>query len=1574
MSLVNSPFFLSQGVTADVAGQSLRFEEDDSAYLSRTPSTAGNRKKFTISAWVKRANLSSGQDIIMQCGTESGGNQRAWFYFTGSDTLTFMFGNSASNSVGYEYYTDAVFRDPSAWYHVVAVIDTDNTNEYNNTAGTNRIEIYVNGEFQTLVRYRSAVPSGYANGRINSTIEHYIGRGYYAGYSDFYLANYTFLDGQALGPTNFGEYSDTLWKPKADSAIQALTFGTNGFYLPFKQTTEAEGFSAVNYIGNGSTNGIEGIGFKPDLLWIKSRNDTSHHNLYDSVRGLSAGTLMSSSANAEDSVQRIVSLNSSGFTTSPINYSYTNTSGYPYIAWAWDAGDNLAATGFTAVTYNGTGTKQSISGLGFEPDLLWIKNRIGGNSHYLYDSVRGINKGISSNSSGSEDTNSSQLAGFDADGFTVPDDSAGYNNYSGRKYIAWAWDAGTGSIVSNTNGTISSSVKVNTAKGFSIATYIGNATDGATIGHGLSQSPDMIIVKDRTNSAFWRVMHKDIDYTNDTLYLDADYGETADDRVKAFSSTTFTITGGGGVNGSGRNHVAYCFHGVSGFSKFGSYSGTGSAGNAITGLGFRPAFVMIKRKDAADNWVMFDNVRDPINSAEKYLLADSANAEATFSTVKIDFDSDGFTLQGSANNINNASGTYIYMAFAGGQDLVSPLNTNGTIDSRVKANTAKGFSIATYTGNGSSGATFGHGLGVTPDMVIVKRRDGANSWQVYTSILGATKFLELHSTGGEQTATNRWNDTAPSSSVVTLGDNSNVNSNGGTCVAYSFASITGYSKIGSYSGTGSSGNSITGLGFKPAFLMIKRTDTSSSWSMHDSTRNVNNPRNSSVWAESNSSEGTSSDYNINFDSDGFTINTSNAARNASGGSYIYMAFADTRNATFFGDTSGNGNNWTPNALNNTDVVPDSPVSGSNFAVMNPLDNIGTSNFSEGNLKVGSSTGSDQQKTRSTFSVSQNFYFEAYRVDGGTQNFNVGVATATADIGSTSNTGVYTKNYSGGAGDVLMFAYSATANALWTGINGTWDNSATVAEIEAGTTTNATHTSIADEPIAAVYIDQASSYSGRIIFNFGQDSSFASNSTPQGNTDDGGVGDFFFQPPSGYLALTTGNLPTPTITTPDEYFNTVLYTGNSTTGHAITGVGFQPDWTWIKLRNGASGHRLVDSVRGTTKYLDVSGTAAETTETDRVTSFDSDGFTLGNSATVNGGFNYVAWNWIAGGSSPSKTYTVKVVSDSGNKYRFDNFGTSAVTLDLQEGGTYVFDQSDSSNSGHPLRFSTTSDGTHGGGSEYTTGVTTTGTPGTAGASTTIVVAAGAPTLYYYCSVHSGMGGQSNTNSEFGSSNFAGDIQSRVSANTKSGFSIVSWTADGSTDNRVGHGLSSTPELIIYKERSAAGNWNLWTTEIDGTNDVLFWNLSAAGQNVSGSYTSPTATTISTYGYTSGNTMIAYCFHSVEGFSKIGSYTGNNSADGPFINTGFTPAWVQTKDFDRAAMVWGMFDNKRETFNVRENMMTTTTAAEPYSTTSDIDFLSNGFKFRDGSSSWNNYLTDTYFYWAFAEAPFSKANAK
>jgi hypothetical protein len=505
----------------------------------------------------------------------------------------------------------------------------------------------------------------------------------------------------------------------------------------------------------------------------------------------------------------------------------------------------------------------------------------------------------------------------------------------------------------------------------------------------------------------------------------------------------------------------------------------------------------------------------------------------------------------------------------------------------------------------------------------------------------------------------------------------------------------------------------------------------------------------------------------------------------------------------------------------------------------------------------------------------------------------------------------------------------------------------------------------------------------VIMNFGQNGTFSNYKTAGGNADGAGIGNFFYSPPSGFKALCTKNLPTPTIKLPGSHFNTVIYTGSGAVDKDVTGVGFQPDLSWIKCRSETMENVVTDAVRGVGYILKSNAVQIEGDWRDYVGPFLADGIRLNDvlqgDAVNKGSANFVMWNWLAGGTAPSKTYTTKVVSDSGNKYRFDDYGTSAVTLNLQEGGTYTFDQSDSSNSGHPLRFSTTSDGGHGGGSEYTTGVTTNGTPGSSGAYTRITVAASAATLYYYCTAHSGMGGQANTNSTHGSTNLNGSILSVVSENTTSGFSIVSYSGTGSSGT-IGHGLGVAPSLIIIKNRDQTDKWVIYSTVTDETDYLQFdRDTSTVDDNAMWNDTAPTSSVFSIGTAhevnASSEKYIAYCFAEKNGFSKIGAYRGNGSTNGPFIYTHFQPSfviWKRTNDVGR----WQILDVARDTTNVVGNAMTTginwNSTSQEY-TGWLVDFYSNGFKPKQTEVE-TNANGSTFLYMAFSEFPDKYSNAK
>ena len=318
---------------------------------------------------------------------------------------------------------------------------------------------------------------------------------------------------------------------------------------------------------------------------------------------------------------------------------------------------------FNTVTWTGNGTSQSITGVGFQPDFSWSKQRNVSQDHVLLDLIRGTTKQLYSSDTAAEQTNTTGVTSFDSDGFSLG--SSGYYNTSGNTYVAWNWLA-SNTTASNTDGSITSTVSANTTAGFSIGTYTANATVGATVGHGLGVAPDMLIVKPRNANNNWAVYHKSMGETK-AMYLDGTSAETTDGWLNntAPSSSVFTLSGGNYGNASGYNVVFYAFAEKKGYSKFGSFEGNGNADGPFIYTGFKPAWVMIKDIDNSGNsWVITDNKRNPFNVADDRLFADLNNAENQPSdSGGIDFTAQGFKVR-TNDGSTNQSGTRIYMTFA----------------------------------------------------------------------------------------------------------------------------------------------------------------------------------------------------------------------------------------------------------------------------------------------------------------------------------------------------------------------------------------------------------------------------------------------------------------------------------------------------------------------------------------------------------------------------------------------------------------------------------------------------------------------------------------------------------------------------------------------------------------------------------------------------------------------------------------------------------------------------------------------------------------------------------------------
>jgi len=385
---------------------------------------------------------------------------------------------------------------------------------------------------------------------------------------------------------------------------------------------------------------------------------------------------------------------------------------------------NILPSGhFNTVLYTGNGSTQSITGVGFQPDLVWVKRRSNTEDNAIFDSSRGVQKQITANKTNAESTKTNALSSFDSDGFTTGTNNA--LNTNTETYVAWCFKGNSGTTSSNSDGSITSTVQVNNTLGFSIVRYTGTGSTG-TYGHGLSSSPNWIITKRTDASEGWLVWSSSLSASN-YIYLNGTGAAGTDTNAyKTIGATTNQIGTDATVNTNGGAYISYCFHNVDGFTKTGTYTGTGAAGN-VQNTGFEPAFVLIKRTDSSGAWSLYDNKRNTTNPRNLKLVPNSDAAEnAAGTTYQLNFFTNGFEFLGGGSDLNASNGTFIYIAFAADPDTTTPTLANS-------------FDALTYTGSNSA-VTVNNGF--KTGLLWSKARNVGHHWGSADIVRGgATLFL-----------------------------------------------------------------------------------------------------------------------------------------------------------------------------------------------------------------------------------------------------------------------------------------------------------------------------------------------------------------------------------------------------------------------------------------------------------------------------------------------------------------------------------------------------------------------------------------------------------------------------------------------------------------------------------------------------------------------------------------------------------------------------------------------------------------------------------------------------------------
>ena len=1015
--LANKLLSAGGGVDAYEIDQSLMFNAADTAYLKRTPSSAGNRRTFTLSAWVKMTSVGSNNGAIFCCST--GTNDASTTYIAiYQGTFNFQGYNTNYRK------SNRLLRDVGSWYHLVYAIDS--------TQGTadNRIRMYVNGEEITSWHTKNN-PSQNYDFIINSTNEHQLGDegGQTGGITpwDGYMAEVNFIDGAQLTPSSFGETDSTTgqWIPKK---LESLTYGTNGFYLPFKNSSKSSAYF------NGTNSALTTADHTDFTLGTNNFTVECWLNLDETANTDRYFTGITNSTGAD--ANSVFYMNVVGSTKKISCYFYDSSSNYYSVngnivitpgKWhhfAFVRNGNVFTVYIDGVS-NATrteditmkdGTNNLSVGRAGETTAAWHNawkgwisdfRLVNGTAVYTSaftpptTSLTAITNTkllccnhatVTTESSGTSKTltittansvYSDLISPFEFNYFS--DQSGQENDFIGTNLLTSdvlldtptnnfptynSLDSGStitlsqGSLSSSGSGwaDVRSTIKVphtgkwyvellvttqgntyfglysddytdtDAGQGYGTAKHlvhnggISGGSSGGYISGGFASGDIISMAVDCDNGKLW--------WAKNGTYPSSGNPATGANQALTFTATdnyninmagasgnvtninfgqngTFAGTKTAQGNADGNGYGNFYYAPPSGFNALCTqnlatpgikkstenfniilYTGNDTDDRTLTGVGFQPDLVWIKTRNATNHHILFDSVR----GVSKDLHTNNNYVESTASDPNnslVAFTSDGFTVDHTPATEDLNASDHTYVAWNWKANGSGSSNTDGTINTiSTSVNTTAGFSISTYTGTGSN-ATVGHGLGAVPATMWIKNRDTNDNWRIYSNE-DPTDYMAFNWTGASTDDNTSWNDTAPTSSVFSIGTDTNTNRSGDKFIAYCFAEVEGFSKFGTYRGNGEAENGpYIYTGFKPRLVIAKKSSAAgSSWFMWDSKRHPENVIDLAVWVGDINGDTSHATYEIDFLSNGFKLRGNNAGSNASGATHIYMAFAE----------------------------------------------------------------------------------------------------------------------------------------------------------------------------------------------------------------------------------------------------------------------------------------------------------------------------------------------------------------------------------------------------------------------------------------------------------------------------------------------------------------------------------------------------------------------------------------------------------------------------------------------------------------------------------------------------------